>query len=81
MIEGSGADATQPGMCQQWSLVSLKHTSVNLGFSFRTAQQDSSDKYSTADLLFFSLIRQLSSLEFGAGCTAGRGVFYFDPTA
>lgn len=44
-IERSGADAAQPEMCQHWSLVSPKHASVNLGFSFRIAQQDSSDKY------------------------------------
>lgn len=57
--EGSGADAAQPEMCQQWSLVSPKHASVNLRFSFRIAQQDSSAKYSTVDLIFFfSMMRQ-----------------------
>lgn len=38
-------------MCQHWSLVSPKHGSVNLGFSLQIAQQDSSAKYSTVDLI------------------------------
>lgn len=51
MIEGSSADAAQPEKCEHWSLVSPKHSSVNLGFSLRIAQQDSSAKYRTVDLI------------------------------
>ena len=56
VTEGSSADAAQPEMCQQWSLVSIKHASVNLGFSFWIAQQDRTAKYSTADLIFFQVL-------------------------
>lgn len=53
MIEASSADAAQPALCQQWSLVSPKR--VNLGFSFWAAQQGRSAKYSSFDLIFLSV--------------------------
>lgn len=64
-IEGSSADAAQPEMCQHWSLLSPKHGRVNLGFSLRIAQQDSSAKYSTVDLISSAIMPMDLSAAFG----------------